>query len=311
MVFLSWVIFGLIIIFLLILDLGVIHRKSHKMSSADAIWTSLFWIGVSLCFNLWVYWVKGADSGFQFLTGYLIEKALSIDNLFVFILIFSYFKTPEEQRYKVLFWGILGAIILRGVFIALGVVMIERFDWLLYFFGAFLIFTAYKLAIEQSKKIHPEKNPLFKLLERFIPITHKVHDGKFFVRLGGALHATPMLLALISVETTDVIFALDSIPAIFGVTTDPFIIYTSNIFAILGLRALYFALANLMDLFHHLHYGLAAILFFVGTKMLLKDFLHFPILVSLGLIALLLAFSMIASLIWSKVEKKNDSEKSP
>lgn len=270
------------------------------MSNFEAIAISAFWIAISLLFNLWIYWSRGYDSAMNFLTGYLIEKALSVDNLFVFLLIFSYFHIPQEYRHKVLFWGILGAIILRGVFIALGVVLIQRFDWLFYVFGLFLIYSAYKLAMEKDKEIDPEKNPLILWLESYIPVTRTVKNGRFFVKINGILHATPLLLALISVETTDVIFAIDSIPAIFGITQDPFIIYTSNIFAILGLRALYFALANLMDLFHHLHYGLAAILFLIGMKMLTKDFFHLPISLALGLIAAILTFSILASLLWPK-----------
>ena len=299
----SWIIFAIVILTFLFLDLGVFHRKAHKMNTREAILTSLFWIAVSLLFNLWVYWTRGAESGIQFLTGYLIEKALSVDNLFVFLLIFSYFRIPEKYRHKVLFWGIFGAIVLRGIFIALGVVLIERFDWLLYIFGLFLIYSAYKLALEKDKEIHPDQNPLIIWLQKFVPISTKTETSHFFEKINGVLHATPLFLALLSVESTDVIFALDSIPAIFGITKDPFIIYTSNIFAILGLRALYFALANLMDLFHHLHYGLAAILFFIGTKMLLKDVFHLPISWALGLIAIILALSVIASLIWPKEEQ--------
>lgn len=299
-VFLSWIIFALIILTFLFLDLGVFHRKAHKMSSKEAILVSLFWIGVSLVFNFWIYWTKGYDSAINFLTGYLIEKALSVDNLFVFLLIFSYFNIPDKYRHKVLFWGILGAIILRGIFIALGVVLIERFDWLLYLFGLFLIYSAYKLALEKDKEIQPDKNPVILWLQKFIPITHHCNTSNFFVKINGILHATPLFLALVSVETTDVIFALDSIPAIFGITQDPFIVYTSNIFAILGLRAIYFTLANFMDLFHHLHYGLAAILFFIGAKMLLKDVYHLPISWTLSFIAVTLVSSVIASLIWPK-----------
>lgn len=304
-VFLSWIIFSIVILFLLILDLGVFHRTSHKISPREAILTSFFWIAISLLFNLWIYWDRGPDSAVQFLTGYLIEKSLSIDNIFVFILIFSYFRIPSEYRYKVLFWGIFGAIVLRGIFVALGVVLIERFNWMLYFFGMLLIYSAYKLALEKDKEINPENNILIKLVEKFIKVTHQDYQGNFFIRVKGVVHATPLFLALVSVETTDVIFALDSIPAIFGITQDPFIIYTSNICAILGLRALYFALASLMDYFHHLHYGLAAILFMIGTKMLLKDFFHLPILWALGFIALILLLSIVASLMWPKIEVKD------
>lgn len=302
MAFLSWIIFAAVILIFLFLDLGVFHRKAHKMSSKEAILISLFWIGVSLLFNVWVYWTRGPDSGIKFFTGYLIEKSLSVDNLFVFLLIFSYFRIPDKYRHKVLFWGILGAIILRGIFIALGVVLIERFDWLLYIFGLFLIYSAYKLALEKDKEIHPDKNPLILWLQKYVPISNNRDTPNFFEKINGVVYATPLFLALVSVESSDVIFALDSIPAIFGITNDPFIIYTSNIFAILGLRALYFTLENLMSLFHHLHYGLAAILFLIGTKMLLKDVYHFPISLALGLIAAILALSVIASLIWPKEE---------
>lgn len=301
---LSWVVFLVLILFLLILDLGVLNRAdSGKMSVRKALFLSAFWIGISLLFNLWIYYSQGLESALNFFTGYLVEKALSIDNLFVFLIIFSYFQVEERWRHKVLFWGILGALAMRALFIAGGIALVTQFEWLLYVFGVFLIVTAIKLAQGKSQEIDLENNVLIRLLKKVLPIDSEDKDGHFFTKKGGIIHATPLFLALASIEFTDVVFALDSIPAIFGITQDPYIIYTSNIFAILGLRSLYFALQGMMDLFHYLHYGLAAILFIIGTKMLLKDFVHLPIPIALGLIAIILTISIAASLYYPEKKK--------
>jgi tellurite resistance protein TerC len=240
----------------------------------------------------------------EFLTGYLIEKALSVDNLFIFLLIFSYFRVPGEYQHKVLFWGILGALLIRAVFIVAGIALIERFHWLIYIFGAFLIVTGIKMLRSGDEEIHPERNPVLRLFRRLMPVTEQYEGDRFFVRRMGRQFATPLFIVLLMVETTDVIFAVDSIPAILGITTDPFIVYTSNVFAILGLRAIYFALAGLMQLFHYLKYGLCAILVFVGLKMLLADFYKIPVAIALGAIVLVLGVSILASVLWPEKAKE-------
>lgn len=292
----SWIFFIILICFLLFLDLKVFHRNAAKeISIKKAILLSAFWIGISLIFNLWVFWSRGPESGLNFLAGYVVEKSLSVDNLFVFFLIFSYFGIPERWRQKVLFWGILGAFFLRGLFIAGGVVLISKFEWLIYVFGLFLIYSSYKL-LKKDQTIDLDKSLVLRSIKKILPLEKKNPKGQFFIKKERVLYATPMFLALMSVETADLIFALDSIPAIFGITNDPFIIYTSNVFAILGLRALYFALAGLIDLFYYLHYGLSAILLFIGLKMVFKDFFHPSIFLTLGVIATILIVTIVASL---------------
>jgi len=287
---------------MLALDLGVFHRRSHEVTIKEAMVWSCVWIGLALLFNLGVYYWRGTEPAFEFLAGYLIEKSLSVDNIFVFLLIFSYFRLPPRHQYRVLFWGILGALVLRAVLIVLGISLIQRFHWVIYIFGAFLILTGGKMALEKDKEIHPERNPLLRLFRRFVPVTDDYRGGKFFVKQGGRYFATPLLVVLLVVETTDVIFAVDSIPAILAITLDPFIVYTSNVFAILGLRALYFAVAGVMKLFHHLRYGLSAILVFVGAKMLVADFYKIPVSVSLRVIAGILVVSVIASMAFPRKE---------
>lgn len=292
----GWIIFNAVVIVLLVLDLVVFHRKSHVISVREALWWSAFWIGLALAFNVGVYYVLGGDLALKFFTGYILEKSLSVDNLFVFLLIFSYFKVPAQYQHNVLFWGILGALIMRAIFIFFGVALIHHFHGIIYIFGAFLVYTGIKLIFEKEKEVHPEKNPVLKLVRRIMPITPDYDGQKFFVRRNGKLFATPLLIVLLVVETTDVVFAVDSIPAILAITTDTFIVYTSNVFAILGLRALYFALAGLMVMFRYLHYGLGAILAFVGIKMLIADFYKLPIGVALGVIAGILTLTIIVSL---------------
>lgn len=299
-----WIVFNIFVLVMLVLDLKVFHREAHEVRIREALMWSAFWIALALVFNVGVYFWRGSEDALKFLTGYLIEKSLSVDNIFVFLLIFSYFRVSAQYQHKILFWGILGALIMRAILIFAGVALIERFHWIIYVFGAFLIFTGIKLAFEKDKEIEPEKNPALVFVRRFIPVTEKFEEDKFFVRRAGQLFATPMFLVLVVVETTDVIFALDSIPAILAITTDPFLVYTSNVFAILGLRALYFALAGLLQLFHYLHYGLSAILIFVGVKMLISDIYHLPVAGALGVVGGILVLSVVASLIWPAHEKE-------
>lgn len=299
-----WIGFNLFVLLMLALDLGVFHKKSHSVSVKEALVWSVVWISLALVFNAGVYHWMGHDAALKFLTGYLLEKSLSVDNLFVFLLIFSYFRVPAQYQHKVLFWGILGAILMRALFIFTGIALIQRFHWLFYLLGAFLFFTGVKLAFEKDKEIHPEKNFMLRLFRKIMPVTHEFEGDKFFVKRGLKRFATPLFIVLLVVETTDVIFAMDSVPAILSITLDPFIVYSSNIFAILGLRALYFALAGMMQMFHHLHYGLAAILCFVGVKMLIADFYKIPIAYALGFIALTLLTSIVASLLWPKPQEE-------
>jgi tellurite resistance protein TerC len=297
-----WVGFTLFVLAMLAFDLGVFHRKSHEVTIREAMVWSGVWIALALLFNLGVYYWRGPESALEFLTGYLIEKALSVDNIFVFLLIFSYFRVPARYQHRVLFWGILGALVMRALLIVLGISLIQRFHWVIYIFGAFLILTGVKMALEKDKEIHPERNPVLRLFRQLAPVTDDYQGDKFFVKQGGRYLATPLFVALLIVETTDVIFAVDSIPAILAITLDPFIVYTSNVFAIFGLRALYFAVAGMMKLFHYLHYGLSAILVFVGAKMLLADFYKIPVGVALGVVAGILVISVIASMAFPRRE---------
>lgn len=295
-----WTGFNLFVAFLLFVDLKLLHRKSHQVGVKEALWSSAFWISLAFFFCAGVYYFCGHDLAMQFLAGYLIEESLSVDNLFVFIVIFSYFKVPPEYQHRVLFWGILGALVMRAVFILAGVAMLHRFHWIMYVFGAFLIYTAWNLVFGKEKEIDPEKNVALKLVRRFVPITEGYERDKFFTVRDARLFATPLFVVLVVIEATDVVFAVDSIPAVLSISRDPFIVYTSNIFAVMGLRSLYFALAGLMSMFHYLNYGLGAILAFVGIKMLLSDFYHMPIAVALGFIVVVLFISVIASIVKPK-----------
>jgi tellurite resistance protein TerC len=295
---LIWVGFNIFVIAMLAVDLKVFNRQAHEISIKEAlIWTAA-WIVQALIFNLIIYFWHGSGPAIEFLTGYLIEKSLSMDNLFVFLMIFSYFAVAPRFQHGVLYWGILGALIMRAIFIAAGITLIARFHWIIYIFGAFLIYTGIKLAFNDEEKIEPEKNPVLRLFRRFVPITDHYEGTKFFVRRAGRFMATPLFVVLLVIETTDVMFALDSIPAILAITRDPFIVYTSNVFAILGLRALYFALAGIMRMFYYVHYGLALILVFVGVKMLLSNFYHIPNFIALGMVGVILGLSVAASIIW-------------
>lgn len=296
MPFWGWIIFNVFVITMILIDLSVLHRDHKIVSVKQALATSAMWISMALIFNLGIFYFHGSKAALDFLAGYLIEESLSIDNLFVFILIFNYFQTPKEYHHKVLFWGILGAIVMRAIFIFFGIALVNTFHWILYIFGIFLIYAGIKMALPQNKNIHPDNNFIIRSLKRMIPVTAKYEGDKFFVKKGSKWWATPLFIVIITVEMTDLIFAIDSIPAIMAITLDPFIVYTSNIFAILGLRSLYFALASLMPLFHFLKYGLSAILCFVGMKMLLEPLIEIPIGFSLGLIVLALITSICASL---------------
>jgi tellurite resistance protein TerC len=281
---------------MLALDLGVARRRGGVMPlRAAAAWTAI-WIGLALCFNAGIYLWRGAEPALEFFTAYLIEKALSVDNLFVFVLIFTMFGVPALYQRRVLFWGVLGALVMRGIFIAAGAALLHRFEWLMYVFGAFLIFTALKLALGGETEIKPERNPLIRLFRRIMPVTTHFAGERFFVRQAGVLMATPLFLVLLIVESTDLVFAVDSIPAVLAVTQEPFLVYTSNVFAILGLRALYFLLAGAMSKFHYLKLGLSLILGFVGVKMLIAEFYKVPIGLSLGVIAGVLIVAVVASL---------------
>lgn len=296
----GWIGFSVFVLAMLILDLGVFHRKSHEVKFKEAVIWACVWISMALMFNLGVYYFEGAVPATEFLTAFLLEKSLSVDNIFVFMLVFAYFKVPGQYQHKILFWGIIGALVLRLIFIFVGVALLERFHWLIYVFGAFLIITGAKMFKKSEEdEVDMENKWIIKLLRRVIPISAYYHEDKFFVRRGGFLNATPLFVVLVVIETTDVVFALDSIPAVLAVSNDPFIIYTSNVFAILGLRALYFALAGFMKLFHYLHYGLALILVFIGTKMLLMSTgFHMPTWVALGTLVVILTISVVASILW-------------
>jgi len=278
----------------------VFHRRAHKVSIREALVWSAVWIGLALVFAAGVWFELGRERALEFLTGYIIEKSLSVDNLFVFLVIFSYFGVAPRYQHKVLFWGILSALVFRAAFIAAGVTLIRQFHWVIYVFGVFLVYSGVKLFFQKGHEIHPEQNPVLRLLRRFrrlFPITKRYLGGRFLFRRHGAWVGTPLLVVLIMIETSDIVFAVDSIPAILAITTDPFVVYTSNVFAILGLRALYFALAGVMEVFHYLHYGLSFILAFVGVKMLLADIYKIPVPVALGVVAVILAGSVILSLL--------------
>ncbi len=295
-----WTAFNLFVIVMLVLDLYVFHRKEHTVKMGEAVFWSIFWTVLALLFNVWIYFWRGGETALLFFTGYLLERSLSFDNLFVFLIIFSYFAVDGAHQHRVLFWGILGALIMRAFFIFAGVALIHRFEWIIYVFGAFLIYTGIKLVTEKDKQIHPEKNPILKLFRRFMPVTPGYEGGKFFVKKENRWFATPLFIVLLVVESTDVIFAVDSIPAVLAITTDPFIVYTSNVFAILGLRALYFVLAGMMSMFRFFSYGLAVILVFVGAKMLLAHIIEIPIAFALSIITIILGVSIAASLLYPK-----------
>jgi tellurite resistance protein TerC len=292
-----WGGFVLFVLAMLALDLGVFHRKAQEVPLREAAIWSVVWVGLALLFNVGVFYWFGTEPALQFLTGYLIEKALSVDNLFVFLVIFSYFAVPKTYQHRVLFWGILGALVMRAIFIGVGAALLQSFHWIIYVFGALLVITGIQL-LRQRAEIHPEENPVYKLVAKMLPATKDYHDKRFFVKQSGKWLVTPLFLVLLAVEASDIVFAVDSIPAIFAITSDPFLVFTSNIFAMLGLRSLYFLLSGIMSRFAYLKYGLALVLVFVGTKMLIADIYKVPIVVSLGVVVLLLGGSVVAS--WAK-----------
>ena len=292
-----WVGFTAFVAVMLALDLGVFHRSAHEVSFKEAIIWSTVWVALAVVFNVGVWMWFGPTRALEFTTGYLIERALSVDNIFVFLVVFSYFSVPKEHQYRVLFWGILGALAMRAIFIFAGAALLSRFHWVIYVFGALLVLTGVKLLVQRDQELHPQNNPVLKLFLRYVPSVPNYEGARFWIKKGGRWFATPLLAVLVVVEATDLVFAIDSIPAVFAVTTDPFIVYTSNIFAIFGLRAMYFLLASVIDRFRYLKIGLATVLIFVGVKMCIVEVYPIPIGVSLGVVAGILAVSVLWSLV--------------
>ena len=296
-----WILFNVFILVMIVIDLFA-HKK-RTMEIKDALIWSGFWVGLAFAFNILIYFTHGQQAALEFLSGYLVEESLSLDNLFIFLLIFEHFKTPEEQLHRVLFWGVLGAIVMRALFIFGGIALVTKFHWLLYFFGVFLIFMGVQMFFKKEKDIHLEDNAFLKLLKKYIPMTSGYRQNHFFVYEANKWHATPLLIVLIAVEAADIVFAVDSIPAILAITLDPFIVYTSNIFAILGLRSLFFALSAILKLLHYLHYALGAILAFVGMKMLIAPWVKVPIGVTLAFILTAIGITAALSLYYPKKEE--------
>jgi tellurite resistance protein TerC len=299
---LFWILFNLFVLVMLALDLGLFNRRAHTVKLREAIAWSLMWITLAAAFAVLVYFWHGRTATLEFVTGYVLELSLSVDNLFVFILLFRYFKVAPAHQHKVLFWGILGALVMRGVFILAGVGLIRRFHWITYFFGALLLYSGIKLFHSDSAGVHPEKNPVLRAFRRWMPVTEDYQGDRFFVRRAG-LYATPLLVVLVVIETTDLMFAVDSIPAILAITLNAFIVYTSNVFAILGLRSMYFALAGMMEMFQYLHYGLSLVLIFVGGKMLLSHYYRIPTEIALAVVGSVLLIAVLASMIKPKKER--------
>ena len=297
---LFWILFNVFVLGMLALDLGVFqNRPGHTVGFREALAWSGMWVVLAGVFAVLIFFWHGRGATLEFVTGYVIELSLSIDNLFVFLLVFRYFRVPSEYQHRVLFWGILGALVMRALFIVLGVGLIQRFHWIVYVFGAFLVYSGIQLLRQGDAEIHPEKNPVLRLFRRLMPVTENYEGGDFFVRRG-RMYATPLMVVLLVVETTDLLFAVDSIPAILAITLDAFIVYTSNVFAILGLRSMYFALAGLMEMFEYLHYGLSAVLIFVGAKMLLSRYYQIPTSWTLAVVAVVLLVSVLASVVRKK-----------
>jgi tellurite resistance protein TerC len=292
----NWILFNIFVLAMLAIDLGIFHRKAHEVKLKEALTWSGVWITLAMIFNAGIYYWQGSKPALEFFTGYIIEKSLSVDNIFVFIMVFSYFRVPALYQHKVLFWGILGALVMRAALIIIGAALLAKFHWVIYLFGGFLLFTGIKMLTAKETPFDPDKNPAVRLFKRFLPVTSTYQEDRFFIRKEGRLWATPLFLVLFIIELTDLVFAVDSIPAIFAVTNDPFIVYTSNVFAILGLRSLYFALAGMVDKFRYLKTGLAFVLMFVGIKMLLVGVLKISSVVSLGIIAVILTLAVVISL---------------
>ena len=303
-----WIGFIAFVLAVLALDLGVFNRTPHVVRAKEAAVMTAFWVGLALLFAGGLAWFVDRQTALTFLTGYVIEESLSVDNIFVIVLIFQYFAVPAKYQHRVLFWGILGALVMRGVFIGVGAALLARFEWIIYVFGAILVVTGVRMALKQDEEFDGEQNPVVKFVRRFLPVTHEYHGKHFFTVQDGRRYATPLLVVLVLVEATDLIFAVDSIPAIFGITRDPFIVFTSNIFAVMGLRSLFFLLASVVTKFHLLKYGLALILTFIGTKMLIEHWVHIPIMASLGVVLAVLAGSIVGSLIWPQARPKTEGK---
>jgi len=311
----KWIAFNAFVLLMLAVDLMVFHRKSAKVSVREAlIWTCV-WVAMAFVFNIGIWHYSGEEKALEFLAGYLLEKSLSVDNLFVFLMVFAFFGVSSEHQHRCLFFGILGALVMRAIFIVVGVQLLNAFSWLIYVFGAFLIFTGIKMAFHKTTELNPDRNPIIRLAKRFFKVTREYEGESFFVRRDGILMATPLFIVLLVIETTDVLFALDSIPAVLAISRDPFIVYTSNVFAILGLRALYFALAGIMEIFHFLHYGLSFVLVFVGFKMVLHHKLHIPIEIALCVVAYTIYASIVISISFPSKEPReldySDSKRDP
>jgi tellurite resistance protein TerC len=300
---LFWILFNLFVVGMLVLDLGFLQRDGHTVKFREALTWSLIWIGLACAFAVLVFFWHGRGTAVEFVTGYVIELSLSVDNLFIFLLIFRYFRVAPEHQHKVLFWGIVGALVMRAVFIVVGIGLIRRFHWITYLFGALLVYSGIKLFRQHGAGIEPEKNPVVRLFRRWVPVTEDYAGDNFVVRRE-RLYATPLLVVLVLVEVTDLLFATDSIPAVLAITLNPFIVYTSNVFAILGLRSMYFMLAGLMDLFHYLHYGLAVVLIFIGAKMVGSNYYQIPTVVALGVVAGVLLVSVLASLLHPRSQER-------
>ena len=299
-----WVGFTLFVLIILAIDLGVFHRKAHAVSIREAGYWYVVWVSLAVIFNLGIYFWIGAEKGTEFLSGYIIELSLSVDNVFVWLIIFSYFAVPAQYQHRVLFLGIVGAVVMRGLFVATGITLLNQFDWVIYVFGAFLVFTGVKLALRKDEGVHPERNPFLRLAGRILPVTKDYHGQRFFIRQSGKWMTTPLFLVLVVVEATDVVFAVDSVPAILSITRDPFIVWTSNVFAILGLRSLFFLVSGVLRYFRYLNTGLALVLCFVGAKMLVTDLYHVPTVMSLGAVVGILATTMLASYMVTRMEAR-------
>ena len=299
---LFWILFNVFVLAMLALDLGVFNRRAHSVTFREALGWSAVWMALAAGFAVLVYFWHGRAASLEFATGYLIELSLSVDNLFVFLVVFRYFRVPAELQHRVLFWGILGALITRGAFILAGVGLIQRFHWLIYVFGGLLVYSGIKLLRQSDEDINPEKNPLLRLFRQWMPVTDDYVGERFWVRQPG-LYATPLVVVLLVVETTDIVFAVDSIPAVLAITLNAFIVYTSNVFAIVGLRSMYFAVAGMMDLFEYLHYGLSLVLVLVGAKMLVSHYYTVPTAAALGTVAGVIAISVVASVVWPRKAK--------
>jgi tellurite resistance protein TerC len=306
-----WIVFGAVVLGMMVLDLGVLHRNSHEVKVREALTWSGVWIGLAIGFMVLVHFWRGPATALEFLTCYLIEESLSVDNLFVFLIVFKYFHVPARYHHKALFWGILGAVAMRAAFIGLGVAVIQRFAWLVYVLGALLVVTGVRLWAEHGRELDPGKNPVLRLFCRFFPVTEQFEGERFFVRRAGRLMATPLFVVLLVIETTDVVFAIDSVPAALAISLDPFVVYTANVFAILGLRSLYFALAGIMPMFKFLHYGLSIILVFTGLKMIVSHWVPIPIGVALGVVGGVLSISVIASVIHARRSLEREPPAAP